>query len=186
MYARHFSLITKLFSGVVLILPVLYVVTSLFANETPKLPVFMEIPYLPMDGWPFFHTMCFMQISAMWVGANLAVGIEVLTFFYIQYVCCRIEILTQMIEHWNDNIKCSRSDLDVRNNNMLLQEIVRYHSSIKRNMDAIRSIFSPMLMATLLSNSIVICMCLVIIFVVNVLSIEILLLITKYLCRILY
>lgn len=167
MYARHFSLITKLFFGVVFVLPVLYTVSSLFGNETRELPLFTKIPYLQTNGWPFFHIQYFVQIAIMWTGCNLAAGIELLTLFYIQYVCCRIDILTQMIDHWNSSIKCIRNDLDVRRNNALLQEIVRYHTSIKRNMNGIRSIFSPILMATLLSNSMVICMCMIIIFVVK-------------------
>lgn len=150
----------------VIILPVLYTVSSLFGNEGPEIPLYTEFPYLPDKGWPFFHIIYFGQIFLMWCGCNLAVGIELLSFFYIHYVCCRIEILSHMIDHWNVNIKCRQGD--VSKNNILLEEIVQYHSSVKRNMDGIRRIFSPILMATLLTNSVVICMCLITIFVVNI------------------
>lgn len=140
----------------------------MFAYEEAKLPLLMEFPFVPTEGWPFFHILYFAQMAAMWPGVNLVGAYELLPFFFIFYVCCRIEILCHMMDRWNSNIKCSRNDIDARRNRMLLAEIVRYHSSIKRNMESIRSIFSPMLTATLLTNSIVVCMCLTIIFVVKV------------------
>lgn len=153
--------------------PVLYTITSLICNivynDTSRLPLIMEYPYIPTEGWPYFHIMFLFEVLIMWFGINCVLGIELLTFFFVQYVCCRIDILANMIGIWNGNINRSNDDLANRKNSILLEEIVRYHSSIKRSMAKIRSIFSPMLMITLLTNSMVICMCLIIIFVVNVL-----------------
>ncbi|XP_037027315.1 odorant receptor 82a-like [Bradysia coprophila] len=160
-FARHFSLITKVFSVVVCLLPILYTITSLVGNDEPRHPIFMEFPFFPSKGWPFYHIIYLMQIIIMGVGCNLALGVEFLTFFFIQYVCCRIEILAHMVEHWNG--KLEENHCTAKRNNLLLEEIVRYHSSVKRNMAAIKRIFSPGLMATLLTNSMVICMCLFII-----------------------
>lgn len=170
-YARHFSSITKMFSCIVYILATLYIITSLFGSETAQLPFLMTIPFLPFHGWPYFHLNYFVQTLSIWTGGHLAIAIELFTFFCIYYVCCRIEILTYMVHRWNDNIKYTIGD-DDRKNDILLEEIVEYHSSIKRNTGAIRSIFSPIIMAVLVSNSMVICTCLIIIFEVKHLLIK--------------
>lgn len=124
----------------------------------------MKIPYFPSEGWPNYHIAYVYQIVIMWMGCNLIVGVELFTFFYIQFICCRIEILTQMIKQWNNKIKCSnQSDLQARKNNLLFGDIVEYHSSIKQNRNEIQRIFSPILMTTLLSTMIVLCLSLFII-----------------------
>lgn len=161
-YASCLSLIVKTVAVFLTILTSLYAMSTLYGEA--RLPILMEIPYLPADGWPFFHINYGIELVLMWLGSNIAAGTELFTFFFIHFVRCRIEILVRMVEQWNNNINYNRHrDINVRQNGLLLEEIVRYHSSVKQNMAAIQRIFSPMLMATLLSSTIVICMCLIII-----------------------
>lgn len=167
MYSKHFSLVAKTFTVILFILPIIYTITSLLAAEGPRLPLLMKIPFFPDNGLPFFHINYTIQILIMIVGCNLVAGYELLTFFYIQVISCRMEILARMIEQWNDKIRQNHLPSDVRENNLLLEEIVRYHSSIKRDMVAFKEFFSPTIMVTLLSSSLVICACLVIISMVR-------------------
>lgn len=144
-------------------LPTLYTIASLVGNDEPKHPIIMVIPFLPSEGWPFFHIVYLIQIAIMLVGCTLELAVEFLPFFFIQFVCCQIEILAQKIEQWNVNLKHNHRKDEARKNTLLLEEIVQYHSSIKRNMAVVKRIFSPMLMVTLLTYSMVLCMCLFII-----------------------
>lgn len=148
----------KVFTVVVFLVPIVYTVSSL-----PRHPILMEIPFLRSEGWPFYYIVLVIHIAIMWMGCNLVLGTEFLPFFFIQYVNCRIEILAHMIKHWNDNLKHNHHKIEARKNDLSLKQIVQYHSSIKQNMADINQIFSPMLMVTLMTNSLVICMCLFII-----------------------
>lgn len=162
-FARHFSLMTKVLYVLVCSLPILYTIASIVGSDEPRHPIIMVIPFLPSKGWPFFHIVYFIQLSIMAVGVNLATAVEFLPFFFIQFVCCQIEMLAEKVEYWNEGLKQNHHKEQARRNDLLLEEIVRYHSTIKQNMTVIKILFSPMLMVTMFTCSMVICMCLLII-----------------------
>lgn len=89
------------------------------------------------------------------------VGIDLLVCYHIYYTCNRIEVLAKMMDTWNNQIKHeskSRVQQNTSGSGVTLSTIIGHHVMIKETMTQLEEIFSPMILAILVSNSFVICM----------------------------
>lgn len=92
---------------------------------------------------------------------NSMVGIDLLVCYHIYYTCNRIEVLAKMMESWNNQIKHkskSRTQQNTSDSSETIVSIIRHHVMVKETMTQLEEIFSPMILAILVSNSFVICM----------------------------
>lgn len=90
-------------------------------------------------------------------------GIDLLACYHIYYTCNRIEVLTKMLSYWNDQIRKESNGKGARTsiaNRKIFVSIIEHHAMVKETMSQLENIFSPIILAVLVSNSFVICLCL--------------------------
>lgn len=86
------------------------------------------------------------------------VGIDLLVCYHIYYTCNRIEVLTKIMDSWNNQIKFVSKSKSYGSRKTMLSIIIGHHVMVKETMTQLEYIFSPMILAILVSNSFAICM----------------------------